>query len=970
MNQHQAVTETFRPVGAPCITMAAAAALVLFAGTTQGMAQSASLNDLGGEVFSGGSDQPAIESDTGPGAPSVPVEFEDPEFFGDAVDETGGLDVNVDKYDLVDLHVNDEDLGRVLQLLSLQSERNITASNAVSATITADLYGVTFYEALDAILHVNGYGYIEQGNFIYVYTREELQVIQAANRVRDTKVYKLDYLNALDAAEFVQQLLSDAGVIKTSAASETFSMDDSNPVGADSFANEATLVITDYEENIESIVALLGQLDTKPVQVLVEATVLQTSLTEDNAFGVDFSILGDLDFADFAGLGGPLAVANSLIKGVGETVDGTALDTPSRGQAGGAITSNFGNVGGNATIKGGIVSNDIAAFVRLLDEVTDVTVVSNPKLLTLNRQPARVLVGTRVGYLNTTTTETSTTQTVEFLDTGTQLALRPFVAANGLIRLELKPQVSNFKLRETVGNNGSPVTIPDEETTELVTNVMVRDGQTVVLGGLFTETTTATRRQVPVLGDIPVIGAAFRGHEDNTRRSEIIFMITPSIVNDADLTLSGEEANDYVTNARAGAREGLLKFSRERRVSQLLIKAREYASNGETDKAIFSLDRALTLRPQSPEVRKMLAELRGGQTVVPSNSILDSVWGKEFQVAPRANRSMSDVDADASGKAPSENDVTPVDSSFEVTGKTGSGTPVVGNAFIETVSEVDVGQDVQSGAQVESDFVEEPVDAWTEFESNEDGVNNEYVEDVIEVTPVFEDEGMTFDENAPEAEIEIDDFMDDGADEFFFGEDVVGEGETEGFEPGANSGGVNQEYVEYIIDEVTPSESFDADAPPALVDLNDGFSGNESDGAFFEEEISMPEAPDPRFIESVTSVPSPADTFFAEQSGGRQAEANSNIDFFQPSKIDGLQFDNRSGAMLEWGQPQATGPVLGPVLAPAGAEVLWIPIPNGQMLRIPLTGTGTFQVFERGYPLNDDFANAPTEDGVQDDLND
>src|SRR5262249_28090051 len=92
--------------------------------------------------------------------------------------DTGGEKVKVDDHMIVDLHVNDEDLANVLQMLSIQSQKNIVSSKNVSAVVTASLYGVTFYEALDAILHVNGYGYIERGNFIYVYTLDELAKIE------------------------------------------------------------------------------------------------------------------------------------------------------------------------------------------------------------------------------------------------------------------------------------------------------------------------------------------------------------------------------------------------------------------------------------------------------------------------------------------------------------------------------------------------------------------------------------------------------------------------------------------------------------------------------------------------------------------------------------------------------------------------------------------------------------------------
>lgn len=609
-----------------------AAAAVLIAGTAQGLAQeSAGLSDLREE-----SQRPSVTTGV----------IEDFGFGADMEDEGVGFgemdgEVSVDEFDLVDLHVNSEDLANVLQLLSIQSQRNIISSKNVSASVTADLYGVTFYEALDAILHVNGFGYIERGNFIYVYTREELLELERASRQRETAVLRLNYLNAADAAEFAKNLLSsDGGAIVTSAASDDFPSMGDVPIGADTYTNEATLVIYDFPENIEAIQTLVSSIDTKPVQVLVEATVLQTTLNEANAFGVDFAILNNMDFTDFVGLGGPLSAVNGLIGGAGEQVDGTEVNVPEDGN-GSAIVGNPGNTEGPATFKAGIVNEDVAVFMRVLDQVTDITVVSNPKLLTLNRQPARVLVGTKVGYLSATTTETSTTQTVEFLDVGTQLAVRPFVSETGDIRLELRPQVSSFTLREVTDNNGASVVIPDEDTTELNTNVLVRDGQTVVLGGLFTETTTATRRQVPLIGDIPIIGSAFRGHDDTTRRSEIIFLITPSIVNDEVLAMDGDQANEYLTAARVGARKQVLPFSRERQVGQHLLRAREFADAGETNKALLQIKKALRKQPSSLDALALRAEILGEQPGYYSRSIMDHViggdWGDGGARLPRSD---------------------------------------------------------------------------------------------------------------------------------------------------------------------------------------------------------------------------------------------------------------------------------------------------------------------------------------------
>jgi len=529
----------------------------------------------------------------------------------------------------VELHVNDEDLAAVLQMLSIQSQRNIVMSQGISARVTANLYGVTFYEALDAILHVNGYGYIERGNFIYVYTLEELNQIQQASRLRQTAVVRLNFLNALDAAEFATPLLSDGGQIKTNGATTNFNIPDNAPIGADEFAHDATLVIFDYPENIDAIAALIAELDTRPAQVLVEATILQAQLNEANAFGIDFSIIADLNFGDFLNVGGPLNPVDGLVGGRGQRLDalGEQQDVGiGRGTAG---QSNIANIDGPSTLKMGVVTNNVSVFVRMLDEVTDTTILSKPKILSLNRQPARVLVGRRVGYLSTTATDTSTTQTVEFLDTGTQLFFRPFITNEGLIRMELKPQVSEAIIRSVTDSGGAAVTIPDEITNELTANVMVRDGNTIVLGGLFRESIQATRRQVPILGDIPIIGAAFRGHSDETNRSEIIFMITPTIVSDNFLAQAGREAMEYVDHVRAGTRAGLLPFSRERQSQQLLLEARKLAAEGRTRRALHKVQRSLELFPNQPDAIKLRAQITGESKDWPTRSMLDDILDRE-----------------------------------------------------------------------------------------------------------------------------------------------------------------------------------------------------------------------------------------------------------------------------------------------------------------------------------------------------
>jgi type IV pilus secretin PilQ/predicted competence protein len=577
-----------------------------------------------------------------------------------AIEEEPEIRVNVDENMIVDLHVSDEELGTVLEMLSLQSQKNIIASKNVSARVTANLYGVTFFEALDAILNINGYGYIEQGNFVMVYTLDELKVMEQQARQRVSKVLTLNFLNATDAASFVTPLLSTgeggsiAGSIKTNGKAANFPAMGDVPLGSEEYAHTSMLVVYDYEENVAEIEALLRQIDTRPAQVLVEATILQTSLNEANAFGVDFSLIADMDFADFVSLGGPLQATNALIGGRA----GAANPLPADGEAR-AVSTSIGNVAGPAGLKVGVVSNDVAVFLRVLDEVTDTTILSNPKILTLNRQPSRVLVGRKVGYLSTTSTDTSTTQTVQFLDTGTQLYFRPFVTNDGLIRMELKPQVSEAVIREANDATGAAVTIPDEITNELNTNVMVRDGQTVVLGGLFRESTESTRRQVPFLGDIPIIGTAFRGHDDTTERNEIIFLVTPTIMNDASLAATGARGNEYVGRALAGAREGVLPWSRDRLTTMLNVEADDNIRSGDSERALWLTQRSLALNPNQPEVIGLREKISTKKTEWPERSILNRVIKGEseniIRRAPRASGNMGNnpsfQNAEGSGNA-------------------------------------------------------------------------------------------------------------------------------------------------------------------------------------------------------------------------------------------------------------------------------------------------------------------------------
>jgi type IV pilus assembly protein PilQ len=562
-----------------------------------------------------------------------------------------GQDVKVSDYGTVDISVQDTDLATVLQMLSIESKKNIITSKAVSATVSANLYDVTFHEALKAILDVNGYTFYEEGNFIYVITKEEAVAMEKARRKTESRIFELAYLSANDAKEFITPLLSENGKASARGAVQPGMKPEVSNAGADEYAFTPRLVINDYPENLQAMATLLSTLDTPPQQVLVEATILQSALDEANAFGVDFSVIGSMNFTD---LTNPLAAVNNLLGGANAT-NGFQPDDNNAG----AIASTVGNTTGPAGLKIGIVSDDISVFLRVLDEVTDTTVLARPKLMALNRQRAEVLVGVKVGYLSTTSTETATTQNVQFLDTGIQLIFRPFITTDGMVRMELKPRVSEARLRDVTDATGQIVTIPDELTNEVTTNVRVKDGETVVLGGLFRDTTRTTRRQVPILGDIPIVGAAFRGHDDKVERSEVIFLITPSIVHDETLWAAGQEQLQYADTLRVGGRAALLPFSREKVTNNYNQKAQEAFNRGDHDRALYFINNSLNIAPAQPEMIRLRELVTAERAKTHERSLMERTLRKELGVVkPAETQAFAPAPAPTTSTAPQVNSNT------------------------------------------------------------------------------------------------------------------------------------------------------------------------------------------------------------------------------------------------------------------------------------------------------------------------
>lgn len=639
-----------------------------------------------------------------------------------------GQTVNVGSFGEIDLHVKDLDLTKVLQLLSIQSQRNIIASKGVAGTVSADLYGVDFYQALDAILQPNGFGFQEKGQFIYVYTAQELAEIEKRERKQVSRIVRLNYINAADASAFLQPLISDAGSISVSGETEEGFQASVTDGGANSFAHADTLVIRDYQENIDEIAAVIQELDVRPAQVLVEATVLQANLTETNAFGVDISVLVDYDMSNF--VGSPRNLVDTLVGGNVAGGGGTTPVVDAIG-TGGGVQTGVGNTHTPGGFKVGVIGDNVSAFVRALDQVTDTTVLANPKILVLNRQKADILVGERLGYLSTTQTETSSTQTVEFLDVGTQLSVRPFASTDGMVRMELRPSLSDGNTNRV--ENG--FIIPTETTQEMTTNVIVRSGQTVVLGGLFKEDIAVGRRQVPGLGDVPVLGAAFKGQDDTVDRNEVIFMIKPTIMKDQSLYAAGEATKTDAQLAVLGARKGLLPWSRTKLTASQLTKAQQHLERGEKDKALWAANLALYLDPTLTDAMRMKEEITGVEYDYHNFSIMESTLDKAVDDA--VNSQVPDLDP--MGEAPSTDATAPAADATE------SVTPTVEVVEVEPAPQ-DLAAQVEAALEPETPATEQTAveESAAEPQASTGTVNVfEVVSDAFEYEDAFSDEALS-----------------------------------------------------------------------------------------------------------------------------------------------------------------------------------------------------------------------------------
>lgn len=528
-----------------------------------------------------------------------------------------------------------------IRVLAALYKKNIVPSPNITGTLSfTRLRDVTFEEAMEAILGQN-FKYEQRGNLTNVYTKAEYEKIMADPARMVYEIFTLYYITAEEAKKLITPVLSGSGKIETSTAAEAgISVGSSGSSGASSSSSGAgssmssagggnslalhdTIVVHDYPENIEKAAEVIAALDVRPQQVLVEATILSVLLTEQMELGVDLNFLGGVNLN--GDMGTETIVAQNNISR-GREASSPMLQV-AEGTAGSAIeTYGFATIGGNG-LRIGVRAGDVTAFITALEGVTDITVLANPKILAVNKQEGNVLIGTNLGYRSSTTVGVGGVATegeVEFLQTGTQLVFRPYIGNDGYIRMLIYPKDSSADLNE----DG----VPTENTAQLLTNVLVKDGQTIVIGGLFRDVVTTSREQVPLLGNLPILGALFRSTSDLTQRQEVIVLLTPHIVKEPSET-DGQARAEDVRRKRFGAKDATQIIGRGRLAEECYASAAKHYIAGDHEAAMRRLKIALTLRPTYLEAirlkERIMAETDPSEVETLQRIILEDIDRQE-----------------------------------------------------------------------------------------------------------------------------------------------------------------------------------------------------------------------------------------------------------------------------------------------------------------------------------------------------
>jgi type IV pilus secretin PilQ/predicted competence protein len=412
----------------------------------------------------------------------------------DAVVESGGVGVR---------EFQGDDVGQVLRLLARQAKINMVVSDAVTGTVTMRLEDVTALQAIEIIVKAKGLFMDKIDNVYYVKTAAERTA-----EPTESDNYQFSYARARDVASLLASQLQSKDAPQVDERTNT-------------------IFYRETRSNIDNIRKLLLQVDKPTKQVMIEARLVEVTANPRQSYGINWAgVVGSSTNAQTINYGAPLPNA-APSPGQNVPTSGFALGNSNN-------KNFFGNLGQLALGQFAILSvPQLSATLRLLNEDSDAEFLANPRVVTADNQQAKIEISRNqpVPQLNFNE-QTATAVFGGFQDKkfGNTLMVRPSVNKDNFITLSVKPEISNKVGDATFVFAGATVASPIIDTRSLDSNVLIKSGDTLAIGGLMQDEVTKARNKVPVLGDIPGLGYLFGERLNARTKRNLLVFVTPTII--------------------------------------------------------------------------------------------------------------------------------------------------------------------------------------------------------------------------------------------------------------------------------------------------------------------------------------------------------------------------------------------------------------------------------------------------------
>lgn len=414
----------------------------------------------------------------------------------------------------------------VLQLIADVSDLNIVVADNVTGNLTLRLTNVPWDQALDIILDARNLDKRENGNVIWIaptadIAAREQELLQAAQDRRElepliTTMITVSYASAAD----LKTLIEDAAA---STESEGGLLSPRGSVSIDSRTN--TLLVTDTAERVEAIQDLVAELDRAVRQVQIESRIVIATSDFSHELGVRFGVTALHQGSNILAVTGTSEGANILNPAINPR-DDDLLDIPPLGSRYNVnlptTNANAGSIGLSFLSGNWLIDLELSA----LEAEGEGEVISTPRVVTANQEEAYIQQGVEIPYEEATS---SGAAAVQFKEAVLELRVTPLITPDNRIQLDLTVKQDTVGEIFETSRGGS---VPSIDTRELSTSVLVNNGETVVLGGIFQDTTTRQEDKVPYLSSIPGVGALFRRRANTTQKRELLIFVSPTIVED------------------------------------------------------------------------------------------------------------------------------------------------------------------------------------------------------------------------------------------------------------------------------------------------------------------------------------------------------------------------------------------------------------------------------------------------------